>query len=153
MATIQAVGTVSAAVVALLERALLRENQQLRVALTTTNELRAGSKDEAVTLTLYRISPNQTLRNPPPSSDPMRRRPPLPVDLHFVLTAFAGSAARQQLLLAWAMRTLEDSPVLSAQTLNRASKEAPVFRERLWIARQHAAGVEVDPVRLRLCER
>ena len=130
MATIHAVATVSAAVLALLERARFDDIKDAELAIATTADLRATPPREGVTLTLCRISPNQTLRNPPPTSDPTRRRspPPLPVDLHYLLTAWAPRAGRQQLLLSWAMRTLEDTPVLSAATLNRGAP-AEVFRE------------------------
>ena len=58
----------------------------------------------------------------PPRRDPIkgtRRRPPVPLDLHFLLTAWAADAGQQQRLLGWAVRTLEDTPILPAGFLNR----------------------------------
>lgn len=86
--------------------------------------------DEGVTLYLYRVSVNGSRRNLPPTVRPdgKRYRPPLPLDLHYMLTAWAKTAPRQQRLLAWAVRTLQDVPVLPASFLSVYAPEADVFR-------------------------
>lgn len=86
--------------------------------------------DEGISLYLYRISINNARRNNPPrlSSNGLRHRPSLPVDLHYMLTSWARSAAQQHRLLGWAMRTLEDNPVLPASLLNYYSPEPDTFR-------------------------
>jgi hypothetical protein len=69
-------------------------------------------------------------RNLPPRLGPdgRRYRPPIPLDLHFLVTAWAETAIRQQRLLGFAIRTLEDTPILPAGVLNQHSPEPNVFR-------------------------
>lgn len=86
--------------------------------------------DEGVSLYLYRIAVNGSRRNLPPTIgvDGKKYRPPIPLDLHYLLTAWAKTAGRQQRLLAWAIRTLQDVPVLPASFLNNYAPEHDVFR-------------------------
>jgi hypothetical protein len=86
--------------------------------------------DEGISLFLYRVTINGTLRNPPGRIDltGKRRRPPLPLDLYFMLTAWAKTAEKQQILLGWAMQQLEDFPILPSGLLNSFGSEPEVFR-------------------------
>ncbi len=43
----------------------------------------------------------------------------LPVDLHFLLTAWAQDASLQHTIAGWMMRVIEDTPTLPAGLLNR----------------------------------
>ncbi len=74
-----------------------------------------------LSLCLCRVSINTTQRNPVPPTTPdgRRIRPPLPLDLHFVLTAWAKTADRQHDLLGWAMCVLDENAILPAALLNR----------------------------------
>lgn len=85
--------------------------------------------DEGLSLYLYRLSVNTSLRNLPPRTDATGRRfkPPLPLDLHYLLSAWSKTAARQQRLLAWAARMLEDVSILPASLLNSYAPEGEVF--------------------------
>lgn len=74
-----------------------------------------------VTLFLYRVQPNITLRTPPGRLNPdglTRRRRQVPVELHFLLTAWGEDASLEQTILGWMVRTMEDTPVLGAPLLN-----------------------------------
>jgi hypothetical protein len=84
---------------------------------------------EGVSLWLYRISVNAA-RNLPPRIDPdgTRHAPALPLDLHYLLTAWAADPIQEQRLFAWAVRTIEDTPLLPAGVLNRPLSEPDVFR-------------------------
>jgi len=86
--------------------------------------------DEGVSLYLYRIAVNGSLRNLPPRTDAtgQRFRPSLPLDLHFLLTAWSKTSARQSRLLSWAIRALEDVPILGASLLNSYAPEGEIFR-------------------------
>jgi len=77
--------------------------------------------DEGISLYLYRMSINPMGRNQPRPAGPLGQptRPVLPLDLHYLLTAWASTAARQQLLLGWATRVLEDTPILPSGLLNQ----------------------------------
>jgi hypothetical protein len=69
---------------------------------------------------LYRVTLNATRRNAPaqelPSGD--RVRPPLGLDLHYLITAWAGPLVQQE-LLGYAVRALADVGSLPATLLNR----------------------------------
>jgi hypothetical protein len=76
--------------------------------------------DEGVSLLLYRIYHDGTNRNPPGRLQPdgQRGRNKLPLELHFMLTAWAKQATLQHEIAGWMMRTLEDNPVLYPSLLN-----------------------------------
>jgi hypothetical protein len=75
-----------------------------------------------ISLFLYRIYTNPNQRTPLGKPlNGMRRRPPLPLDLHFFLTAWAPRASLQHAIMGWAMRALEDRPTLTASLLNGVS--------------------------------
>jgi len=91
----------------------------------------AKPMDEGVSLYLYRVAVNATRRNLTPriAPDGRRYRPALPIDLFYMLTAWARTAERQHRLLGWAMRTLEDTPTLPSGLLNHhALPEGDAFR-------------------------
>ena len=86
--------------------------------------------DEGVSLYLYRIAVNTSRRNLPPSvaDDGRKFKPPLPLDLYYVLSAWAPTAVKQQRLLGWTMRTLEDVSILPSNLLNHYAPEPDIFR-------------------------
>jgi hypothetical protein len=86
--------------------------------------------EEGVTLFLFRLAVNGSRRNLPPTIGPdgKKYRPPIPLDFHYLLTAWAKTAARQQRLLGWAVRALQDVPVLPASFLAAYAPEPNVFR-------------------------
>ena len=83
----------------------------------------------AIGIYLYRLAPSQISRAVAPRTMPsgIRVRPPLPLDLFYLITAWAAQPPEQQRLLAWAMRTLEDTPILPPEVLNAA--EPGTFRD------------------------
>lgn len=78
---------------------------------------------EGVSLYLYRVG-TSSRRNLPPRRDELGNlyRPPLPLDLYYLLTAWAESAEKQQFLLGWTMSELHDNPILPASLLNHCFK-------------------------------
>jgi hypothetical protein len=131
MADIHAIQTTCDAVVRLLQesyRADLIEpqlNLQFEVYGTEDfkNHMAAG-----VSLFLYRVHLSQNQRSSISRvSDGNARRPLLPLDLHFFLTVWATKASLQHAILGWAMRMLEDRPVMPAALLNGVRQN--VFRE------------------------
>lgn len=84
-----------------------------------------------ISLFLFRVAVNTTRRNLPPRLGEDRKtryRAPVPLDLFFLMSAWALNAEFQQRLLGWCVRTLEDAPILPASMLNRLQTKA-VFRE------------------------
>jgi hypothetical protein len=86
--------------------------------------------DEGISLFLYRFGVNAARRNLPSQVklNGLRYRPPLPLDLYYLMTAWAKSAAKQQRLLGWAMRVLEDTPLLPPGLLNDVGPEPEIFQ-------------------------
>jgi hypothetical protein len=78
-----------------------------------------------VSLFLYRILPNGTHRTPTGRIGPGGRRfqTQLPLDLHLLLTAWGKDASLQHAILGWAMRALEDTPVLTSAHLSAAGQD------------------------------
>ncbi len=76
--------------------------------------------DAGVSVLLYRIYPNGNFRTPPGRLNPdgRRQKPMLPLDLHFLVTAWAKDASLQHAIAGWMMRILEDTPSLPHGLLN-----------------------------------
>jgi len=76
--------------------------------------------EQGVSLFLYRIYPNGAARAPQGRllADGRRQRTKLPLDLHFMVTAWARRASLQHEIAGWMMRVLEDNAVLTAELLN-----------------------------------
>jgi hypothetical protein len=85
---------------------------------------------EGVSLYLYRVHPSGTGRNLPPRTSPggQRFRPALPLDLHYLLTAWAGDPLKQQRILGWTARALADAPVLPVALLNQSGSGSDTFQ-------------------------
>ncbi len=83
-----------------------------------------------ISLYLYRVSVSASRRNLPPvvAADGKRYRPPLPLDLFYMLTAWGQTAEVQHRLLGWAMRELENTPILPSNLLNHYVQEVDTFR-------------------------
>ncbi|SEQ07315.1 DUF4255 domain-containing protein [Nitrosomonas ureae] len=116
---------ITAVVEALLQQ--LRDNYQFSdfnseldfkayVAKDFSQPMKAG-----VSLFLYRIFPNNIHRTPTGQSGPDGQlfRTQLPLDLHFLLTAWAPEASLQHTIAGWMMREFEDIPILPVGLLNQ----------------------------------
>jgi hypothetical protein len=73
-----------------------------------------------VSLFLYRIYPNGSPRLPAGRlrANGSRQQPPLPVDLHFLLTTWGKDSTLQHTIAGWMMRVMEDNAILPAAMLN-----------------------------------
>ena len=69
-----------------------------------------------VLIFLYRAIMNQHLRNAG-RGDTASRPLPLSVDLHYLVSFWAGSGENEQIVLAWTMRELHQVPVLDRSIL------------------------------------
>jgi hypothetical protein len=123
MADYRAIAAVSDAIIYLLESQFSRDNFdgnelefKVYLAKDFANPMRAG-----VSLLLYRIYANGTHRTPRGrfSPDGKRSYDQLPLDLHFLMTAWAQDASMQHTIAGWMMRILEDTPSFPAGLLNR----------------------------------
>jgi hypothetical protein len=129
MAVYPAIAATSEAILGLLQSAAVGgEFDGVAFAQYQATDL-ASPMDEGISLYLYRVTVSGN-RNLPPvlGPDGVRYRPPIPLDLHFLVTAWAKTAIRQQRMLGFAIRTIEDTPILPAGVLNQHSPEPNVFR-------------------------
>jgi hypothetical protein len=118
MATYAAIASACDAIVRLLHLAWRPElfgNAALTFSVYRTRDF-ASPMDSGVSLFLYRVLVNRGIRTPP--SGPGTRPAALPLDLHVLLTPWAEEAAMEQEILGWMMRTLADTPLVTAELLN-----------------------------------
>lgn len=129
MASVQAIAVVGNTLRNLLADACPRDlfpGAQFRLA-QGANLTGSPFTDLGVTIYLYRVDFSTTRRNLPPRYQPNgdRYKPSTPLDLHFLITAWARSAEQQWALLAWAIRTFEDASMLPAGMLNQNAGSSP----------------------------
>ena len=122
MATTSAIAATMEAVVRLLRSSydpVQFNNASLDFKVYVANDF-LSPMDEGISLLLYRIFQDGTIRTPPGRMQPNGQRGPtkLPLELHFLLTAWAKTASLQDELAGWMMRTLEDNAVLYPSLLN-----------------------------------
>ena len=126
MASPSAIAATTAAIKSLLDHAAAGSTDFSSVTVSTfrTDDLQTPPTGEAaapvVSIYLYRVTLS-TVRVGRPAiidRDGRRIRAPIVLDLHYLLTAWARSALMQQKLLGWAIRALEDNPLLPATLLN-----------------------------------
>ena len=129
MATFQAIAATGQAMLGLLADAVPKPefaNAQFDLYQLTNF---GSPMEEGISLFLYRVAVNGARRNIPPviGRDGRRHRPPLPIDLHYAVSAWARSAVKQQRLLGWTMRMFEDVPILPTGLLNNYGPEPDIF--------------------------
>jgi hypothetical protein len=132
LALYPAIAATGLAVVGLLkDAAASTEFADLRIDLLQAGDFQAGPPmPEGISLYAYRVALNSSRRNLPPSVGPdgRRYRAPLPLDLHFLLSPWAKTAVRQLRIIGWAMRELQNVPILPAGLLNHYGPEHDTFR-------------------------
>lgn len=133
MAGYPAIAAAGQAIVGLLSAAAAgTEFATARFLLAAAQDMRQGVVEQqpVATLYLYRLEVNTTHRNVQARRDTegRMRRPPIPVDLHYLLTAWSKDAVTQHRLLGWCIRVLQDTPTLTAGFLNQFGPETNVFR-------------------------
>ena len=94
--------------------------------LVSSGEL-AGEPGDAtrITLYLYRITVNEHSRQVHAASASTARPTPLGLDLHFLMSAWAGNARDEHTILAWAIRQLHMFPILDASSLSPEAGWSP----------------------------
>lgn len=129
MATYHAIAATSRAILGLLEGACPKP--EFDGSLFEIYQARSflNPMAEGISLYLYRVS-TSSRRNLPSRTGPNGEhyRPPLPLDLYYMLTAWAKTAEKQQALLGFCIRLLGDTPILPAGLLNHFGPEPETFR-------------------------
>lgn len=101
-----------------------------------------------VSLFLYRIFFNNSHRTPSGwyRSDDQRYYTQLPLDLHFLLTAWGKTASLQHTISGWMMRTLEDTPIIPNSFLHDVAPG--IFRDNETVEISLAEMTTEDMLRL-----
>lgn len=131
MATYRAVSSVCEALIDYLSHAYTPsqfDNQTLTFRVYSTQDFANRPIASGVSLYLYRLQVHGTNRNPTGRLTPDGRRPypRLPLELHFLLTAWASDASLQNAIAGWMMRQVADIASMPAALLNQA--QAGVFQ-------------------------
>jgi hypothetical protein len=123
MAALSAIHAVTSGLAQHLTRAhQLSPIKDTSCAFTTsgTSELKKlDGQNTTCSLFLHRVSINEHLRNFTTTADP--RRTPLSVNLHLLMTVWADSAQKEQLVFAWVVRELARLAVLDRSVLGAAA--------------------------------
>jgi hypothetical protein len=102
-----------------------------RAALVTSDDLDRGAGggfstgSAGMSIFLYRIAPNGAMRAAWSAVGHVDGRSHLPVDLHYLLTAWAENADWEHAILGKAMQCLEDTPIISGPLLAPTADWAP----------------------------
>ena len=126
MADFRAIGAVADAVKRLLEQAWSAapfNGSALQFEVYQGKDFKAPMT-AGVSVFVYQVTVSHTQRTLPPALPHHRR--PLPIEMWMLLTAWAQDASMEHQLLGWAMRVIDDNPVVSSGFLNASA--AGVFR-------------------------
>lgn len=95
-----------------------------------TIDLDDANRPPTLNLFLYRVSPNLGWRNerlPSRNSNGERiANPPLALDLHYLVTAYADEDFEAEILLGYAIHLLHERPVLDRAAIRRALDPSPL---------------------------
>jgi hypothetical protein len=88
-----------------------------------------GETRPKVSIYLYRVGLSTARRDRGARLGPdgVRYRPSIPLDLHYLVTAWASEAQTAHQLLGWTIRVLDDTPVLPTGLLNAYQAGLRVF--------------------------
>lgn len=119
MATYQAIGAVAEAVRRLLEQSWQSQPGGLQPRFEVYHRTDFDAPmTTGISIFVYQVAIDTVQRTlPPPAAN---RRRPLPLCISLMLTAWASTAPTEHSLLGWAMRAIDDNPVLSSGFLNAA---------------------------------
>jgi len=118
--------------------------------------IQTGANEQAqLNLFMYYISVNPALRNlDMPSYNGQGGQvsnPPLPLDLHYLVTAYGSAQFDVEILLAWAMKVFHDNPVVPSQTIQNALTalgQPGATQQALLIANNTTLAQQVEQVRI-----
>src|SRR3954463_4549328 len=129
MANVLAVHSVGKSLMTYLKNAYpkpLKDDIPFDFKMTSTGELAEGPDPQnTLTLLLFRVTQNEHRPpRPPPNARP-GPTPPLAIDLHFLLTAWADNSLAEQTVLTWAMREIQMHPMLDNSALSPEAEWGP----------------------------
>lgn len=122
MANIYSINSVGSSIMQFLRNTYpqeLRDAYPCDFRIVSSGEMAESTEDfnTSVTLYLYRIIINEHVRNAPAANQHGSNQVPLSVDLHFMLSIWADSAAAEHTLCAWVMSKLNQHPIMDVSSL------------------------------------
>lgn len=125
MADFRAVAAAAEAIVHLLRshcRPELFDGNELEFGVFGSRHFQGSGPKAGVSLFVYRVLPEAASRTVGGRRGPDGRlqRAALPLEIHFLLTAWAEDPSLQNTIAGWMMRVLEDTPSLPSALLNAA---------------------------------
>ena len=131
MANYKSIAVVGQAIVKILKDSSRNEFPDAKFKLIQAADLVTNKRHprEGASVCLYHVDLNSEWRNAPPIHDPIDRpvHPPIPLKLSFLITPWSMDAERQTRLLGWTLRTLQNTPIMSAAFLNGVVSNEVVF--------------------------
>jgi hypothetical protein len=106
----------------------LRENFACQFRLVSSGEIADAANEfnqTTLSLYLYRVTMNEHMRSAQRLVEQARSNVPLSVDLHYLLSVWADNAPDEQIILAWAMRQLQQHPILDQSSLSSEAEWGP----------------------------
>jgi hypothetical protein len=129
MANVLAVHSVGNSLMTYLKNAYpkpLKDDIPFDFKMTSTGELAEGPDPQnTLTLLLFRVTQNEHQRTRTTANDRPGANPPLAIDLHFLLTAWADNSLAEQTVLTWAMREIQMHPMLDNSALSPEAEWGP----------------------------
>jgi hypothetical protein len=96
--------------------------EDVNVTVLPPDRITIGAEEpNQINLFLYRVAPHSKLRSVPPSAaGAPARRPPLAMDLHYLVTAYGAHDFHSEILLGCAVHLLNSTPVLTSDAIRDA---------------------------------
>lgn len=132
MATYKAIASVSQAIVSIMNDGTPKtEFPDASFELFHAGSFKGAPGKKLVSLYLHRVTVNGAVRNAGMTqiAEGRQRKPPLPLDLHYLLTVWWPDAVQQQRLLGSCMRELAMNATLTSSILNSPGPERNIFSE------------------------
>jgi hypothetical protein len=132
MARYQAIAATSNAIRLLLENAAATSewsNGEFELYQADELQTPVDTSKPKVSVYLYRIllSSVRRDRGPRVALDGVRYQPSIPLDLHYLVTAWSSDPTTAHQLLGWAIRVLADTPVVPTGLLNEYTAASEIF--------------------------
>lgn len=89
------------------------------------SDISTANDSAEVVILLHRVSMNEHMRTSGRPLNPDMAPPPVSVNLHYLLSFWAGSADSEQLVLAWTLRQMHQTPVLDPSILSQEAAWSP----------------------------
>ena len=119
------------------------------------NKLGSGSSSQIqVNLFMHQVTPNAAWRNTDlpsvaPNGSTRSNNPPLALDLHYLLTAYATEDTQAEALLGYALLMMHENPVLPRAQINTALTHVPTTNPLHNVLSSSGLADQIEMIKLR----